>query len=75
VHLSFEHPCYYLPRRSIKSKPYSLSDFFTFSQSNFHKFQTIGPLEYPETCFHNPTQAYCLNNYPVDPDNDANESD
>jgi hypothetical protein len=55
--------------------PYSLSDFFTFSQSNFHKFQTIGPLEYPETCFHNPTQAYCFNNYPVDPDNDANESD
>jgi hypothetical protein len=54
--------------------PYSLYDFFNFTQQP-RAFQTIGPLEYPETCFHNPRQAYCFNNYPVDPDNDANESD
>jgi len=54
----------------------SLSDFFTFSQSNFHAFQTINGAKYQPTCFHTPNQTGCFPNaYPQDPDGDANESD
>jgi hypothetical protein len=55
---------------------YSLSDFFTFSPSNFHAFQPIIPLEYGPSCFHNPYGTGCFHDtYPQDPDNDANETD
>jgi len=53
---------------------YSLSDFFNFSPSSFHSFQTIQGAKYGETCFHNPNQTGCFpGTYPMDPDNDANE--
>jgi len=55
---------------------YSLSDFFNFSQSNFHAFQTINGARYPPSCFHQPTAPNCFpSSYPQDPDDDASESD
>ena len=55
---------------------YSLSDFFTFSQSNFHAFQTINGAKYQPSCFHGPTPLTCFgSSYPQDPDNDADETD
>jgi phospholipase C len=55
--------------------PYSLWDFFDFTQ--FHQFQPITPgAKYPPSCFHNPGGQGCgFLTYPLDPDNDANESD
>jgi hypothetical protein len=54
---------------------YSLSDFFNFSQSNYHAFQPILGAKYPPTCFHTPNQTGCFPNgaYPQDPDSDAAE--
>jgi len=55
---------------------YSLSDFFTFSSTNFHGFQTIQGTKYGPTCFDNPNQTGCFpNSYPMDPDSDADETD
>jgi hypothetical protein len=51
---------------------YSLYDFFDFSQ--FHSFTTpITGAKYPPDCFHHPGNPGCFTNYPLDPDNDANE--
>jgi len=52
---------------------YSLYDFFDFS--HFHAFQTINGAKYLPGCFHNPMGAGCFTTYPLDPDNDANETD
>ena len=51
---------------------YSLSDFFDFTQ-NARGFQQINGAKYPERCFHTPSGTGCFPNYPLDPDNDANE--
>jgi len=60
----------------LQSTSYSLSDFFTFSQSNFHAFQTINGAKYQPSCFHGPTPLTCFgSSYPQDPDNDADETD
>jgi hypothetical protein len=53
--------------------PYSLYDFFDFTTS--HSFRPITGSKYPEDCFHHPGDIGCFPNYPVDPDNDANEPD
>jgi len=53
---------------------YSLYDFFNF-QSNPNPFQTINGAKYLPRCFHNPHGSGCFQTYPMDPDNDANESD
>jgi hypothetical protein len=53
--------------------PYSLYDFFNFSQLN--QFQTINGAKYQEECFHHPLGSGCFSMYPLDPDNDANDSD
>jgi len=59
--------------------PYSLSDFFNFSASGFNSFQLIGGAKYPPSCFHDPHpgNGTCFDgsDYPLDPDNDANETD
>lgn len=52
---------------------YSLSDFFNFSQGNFHAFQTVIGTKYSAACFHNAAQCFG-SSYPQDPDDDA-ESD
>jgi hypothetical protein len=31
--------------------------------------------KYPPDCFHHPGHSGCFSTYPIDPDNDANESD
>jgi hypothetical protein len=31
--------------------------------------------KYPPDCFHHPGDSGCFSTYPIDPDNDANESD
>jgi hypothetical protein len=63
----------YVPHQQYS---YSLSDFFNFSQSNFHAFQTINGWRYPPSCFHVPTGPNCFpGSYPQDPDDDASESD
>lgn len=53
--------------------PYSLYDFFDFT--TFHAFQPILGAKYPPDCFHHPGDSGCFSTYPLDPDNDANESD
>jgi hypothetical protein len=50
---------------------YSLYDFFDFT--TFHQFRPINGAKYQPSCFHSP--GGCFTSYPVDPDNDANESD
>ena len=54
---------------------YSLSDFFNFSQGNFHAFQTINGAKYQPNCFHTPDRLAVLpeRTYPQDPDDDAEE--
>jgi hypothetical protein len=52
--------------------PYSLFDFFDFT--TFHAFQPITGAKYPPDCFHHPLDQGCFTTYPLDPDNDANES-
>jgi Phosphoesterase family len=47
--------------------PYSLSDFFNFSQTP-RTFTLITGAKYPTSCFFNP--GSCLADYPEDPDND-----
>ena len=60
---------------STSQNPYSLWDFFgTVPFSQTYPFQSIGPLRYPEDCFHHPTDNNCFTVFPLDPDNDANES-
>jgi len=58
---------------------YSLSDFFIYSQPNPQPipFRQVLGAKYGETCFHQPDQTGCFPNsyYPIDPDNDAIESD
>jgi hypothetical protein len=55
---------------------YSLYGFFNFSTSGFHSFQTIQGAKYQPTCFRTPVQTGCFPSwYPMDPDNDANETD
>jgi phospholipase C len=54
---------------------YSLSDFFNFSPGGYQKFTTINSWYYPEDCFHHPKDSGCFQDYPSDPDNDANETD
>ena len=53
--------------------PYSLYDFFDFT--TFHAFQPILGARSPPDCFHHPGDSGCFSTYPLDPDNDANESD
>jgi len=61
------------------SEPYGLADFFTYSQSNPTPipFRVVNGVKYQPYCFHTPNQAGCFTDsyYPLDPDNDANESD
>jgi hypothetical protein len=52
---------------------YSLYDFFDFTTS--HAFQTINGWKYSPDCFPHPKDPNCFQTYPMDPDNDANESD
>jgi Phosphoesterase family len=52
---------------------YSLHDFFDFTKS--HSFTPITGAKYPPTCFHTPLAQGCFTTYPLDPDNDATESD
>ena len=58
---------------------YSLADFFNFSPSGFNSFQLIQGAKYPPECFHvpHPKGGGCFtgSDYPLDPDNDANEPD
>jgi hypothetical protein len=51
----------------------SLYDFFDFT--TFHAFQTINGWKYRPDCFHHPMDTNCFTTYPLDPDNNANESD
>jgi hypothetical protein len=53
--------------------PYSLYDFFNFGQTP--QWPTINGAKYGPNCFHSPGGAGCFGAYPVDPDNDASESD
>jgi len=52
---------------------YSLYDFFDFT--TFHNFRPISGVKYQPSCFQNPGGQGCFTTYPVDPDNDANETD
>ncbi len=54
---------------------YSLSDFFNFGQIQTPTFTPITGAKYPPSCFHNPTRTGCFPTYPLDPDNDADETD
>jgi Phosphoesterase family len=53
---------------------YSLSDFFNFKQS-VRKFIPITGAKYPPSCFHTPNAQGCFSTYPLDADNDAEETD
>jgi len=64
---------YVMDAQTSPPNNYSLYDFFNgFSQT--YPFQSIGPLKYPEDCFHHPTHSNCFPVFPLDPDNDENES-
>jgi hypothetical protein len=54
---------------------YSLSDFFNFNQSNTLPFYPITGAKYRPACFHHPLDPNCFASYPVDPDDDAEETD
>lgn len=66
---------YFAPEVQQGTAPYGLADFFNFSQNNFHAFTPIVPLHYQPICFHDPGYQGCFQTYPLDPDNDANQSD
>jgi len=53
------------------STSYSLSDFFDFTQTALSP-PGISGWRYNPGCFHTPSN--CFLTYPLDPDNDANES-
>jgi hypothetical protein len=61
-----------------QATPYSLYDFFNFSGSA-NSFTPIQGAKYLPECFHHPMpgtgQCFDGSDYPVDPDNDAIESE
>jgi phospholipase C len=57
------------------SNKYSLFDFFNFNQIQTPTFTPITGAKYGTNCFHTPLAQGCFTKYPVDPDDDATESD
>jgi len=56
-----------------QATPYSLYDFFNFSQIQTPTFTPITGWKYPPNCFTGPLSSGCFTTYPVPPDNEVDE--
>lgn len=63
-----------MDRQPAPPNNYSLYDFFDWSQ-NPRPRPTINGAKYGPSCFTGPLSTNCFTSYPVDPDNDADETD